>query len=192
MTASGGDGAPHRRGPAQGQTAFFFKSQPFAAQEHPDRIVRDLHAARGKLVLQPVQRQMRRPVDPLLDEGSLTVLTLQLASRRDLKIELLALKRPRQPDRPTLALFRAYLLTITELFPHIEDELLRGMVSGRRLFKLLADDFLDDAGLPIPLAHATRLTMCASRTLSLVMAGSSMVSSKWRAARCLRSSLSIF
>lgn len=48
----------------------FFEAQPLAPQELPDRIVGDRDPARGQLVLQPVQRQVRVLVDPLDDEGS--------------------------------------------------------------------------------------------------------------------------
>ena len=49
----------------------FFEPQPLASQEQPNRIVRDLDPARRKLVLQGVQREMRRSADPLHDEGAM-------------------------------------------------------------------------------------------------------------------------
>ncbi len=49
-------------------TIVFFETQPLAPQEVPHRVVRDLHTARRKFVLQSMQRQMRRLVDPFHDE----------------------------------------------------------------------------------------------------------------------------
>ena len=40
----------------------FFEAQPLAPKEQPHRIMRDLHPARRQLVLQPMQRQVRRLV----------------------------------------------------------------------------------------------------------------------------------
>ncbi len=45
-----------------------FEPQPLAAQELPHRVMRDFHAARRKGGLQPVQRQVWRPVDLLHNE----------------------------------------------------------------------------------------------------------------------------
>ncbi|OCJ08533.1 hypothetical protein A6U86_28020 [Rhizobium sp. AC27/96] len=47
---------------------FFFEAQPFTPQELPHGIVRHLHTARRQFILQTMQRQMRRLVDPLHDE----------------------------------------------------------------------------------------------------------------------------
>lgn len=46
----------------------FFEPKPLASQERPYRSVRDAHAVGGQLVLQPVQRQVRRPSNLLQDE----------------------------------------------------------------------------------------------------------------------------
>jgi hypothetical protein len=54
-------------GSLKGEQAFF-EAQAFAPQEQPHRVVRNDHATRGQLVLQPMQRQMRRLPDPLHDE----------------------------------------------------------------------------------------------------------------------------
>ena len=47
----------------------FFERQPFAAQEQPYGVVRDLDAARRQFVLRAVQRQMRRLCNSLDDES---------------------------------------------------------------------------------------------------------------------------
>ena len=68
MIASAAGGARRRNGLAQVRTAFFFESQPLAAQEQPHRVVRDMDPARSQFVLQPMQGQMRRLPDPLSDK----------------------------------------------------------------------------------------------------------------------------
>lgn len=72
MTASGGGATPGHIGAGLfRREQRFFEPQSFAPQKQPDRIVRDLHAARGQFAFQPVQDQLRRPTDPFLDEGAM-------------------------------------------------------------------------------------------------------------------------
>lgn len=46
----------------------FFEAKPLAAKEPPHRVMRDLNPAGRQVILQPVQRQVRRSTDPLDDE----------------------------------------------------------------------------------------------------------------------------
>ena len=69
-TASAVASGRYRSAPAQGRTVFF-EAQSFAAQEQPDRIVRDLDAAPSQFALERVQRQMRRLAQSLNDERAM-------------------------------------------------------------------------------------------------------------------------
>jgi hypothetical protein len=48
---------------------FFFEAQTFTPQKAPDRIVRDRHATVRQQIFQAVQRQMRRGLDQLENDG---------------------------------------------------------------------------------------------------------------------------
>jgi hypothetical protein len=61
-----GADARHCQAPVQVRAApFFFEAPPFAARQQPHQVVRHMDAARSQLSLQAMQRQKRRPIDPL-------------------------------------------------------------------------------------------------------------------------------
>ena len=59
-----------RHGPAQGRTAFFLNRNPSRRRNSQTALCETL-PPRDKLLLQPVQRQMRRLADPFQDEGAM-------------------------------------------------------------------------------------------------------------------------
>ena len=57
--------------PCSRANSVFFEAQTLAAQELPDGIMGNLHTAHRQFVLQAMQGQMRRLVDPFDDEPTM-------------------------------------------------------------------------------------------------------------------------
>jgi hypothetical protein len=57
--------------PCSRANSVFFEPLALALQKQPHGIVRDTNPSRGQFVLQPMQGQMRRLLDPFQDEGSM-------------------------------------------------------------------------------------------------------------------------
>ena len=127
----------------------FFEPQSLAPQEQPYRIVPDLDPARGQLILQPMQRHMRRLADPPRDKGAVRfqhhlAVTTHLA-RRDRAGRTIALRplhdrgnRNAEPRRNRSAALTADKAATTR--PRRSLERGRPILAGPRSSQLLNHD----------------------------------------------------